>query len=140
MSISVAVLHVFVSLKRSKRRNQFAGCRALASKAVLLFFCTSGCAYALLKRTATAAPLLAPTRSRQPTPALRQLRHAQPMDARAALEGLDCAHEISKILDCGLDKETLSICLALLENGVNPEACWLLCAAAAPPAPKWLCD
>lgn len=43
------------------------------------------------------------------------------MDARAALEGLDCAHEISKILDCGLDRHTLSICLALLENGVNPE-------------------
>ena len=41
-------------------------------------------------------------------------------DARAALE---TAHEISKLLDCGLDKETLSICVALIENGVNPEVC-----------------
>lgn len=34
---------------------------------------------------------------------------------------LDAAFEISKLLDCGLDRETLSICVALLENGVNPE-------------------
>lgn len=39
-----------------------------------------------------------------------------------APETLDVAHEISKILDCGLDKETLSLCLKLLETGVNPEA------------------
>ena len=32
------------------------------------------------------------------------------------------AHEISKILDTGLDKETLAILMGLLENGVNPEA------------------
>jgi len=32
------------------------------------------------------------------------------------------AHEISKILDTGLDKETLAILIGLLENGVNPEA------------------
>lgn len=37
-------------------------------------------------------------------------------------ETLDVAYEISKILDCGLDKETLSLCLKLLETGVNPEA------------------
>lgn len=42
------------------------------------------------------------------------------MDQPAA--ALECAHELSKLLDCGLDKETLSVCLALLENGVNPEA------------------
>jgi mitotic-spindle organizing protein 1 len=35
---------------------------------------------------------------------------------------LDVAHEISKILDTGLDKETLAILIGLLENGVNPEA------------------
>lgn len=35
---------------------------------------------------------------------------------------LDSAFEISKLLDCGLDKESLSICVALIENGLNPEA------------------
>jgi mitotic-spindle organizing protein 1 len=39
-----------------------------------------------------------------------------------AAEALDIAHELNKILDCGLDKESLSICIALLESGVNPEA------------------
>ena len=29
---------------------------------------------------------------------------------------------MSKILNCGLDKETLSILVGLCENGVNPEA------------------
>jgi len=37
-------------------------------------------------------------------------------------EALDVAFEINKILDCGLDKESLSVCIALLETGVNPEA------------------
>lgn len=31
-------------------------------------------------------------------------------------------HEISKLLDTGLDRETLAILVALIENGVNPEA------------------
>lgn len=39
-----------------------------------------------------------------------------------AAKALDAAAELSKLLDCGLDKETLSICIALIENGVNPEA------------------
>ncbi|KAL4429859.1 hypothetical protein ABPG77_010976 [Micractinium sp. CCAP 211/92] len=38
------------------------------------------------------------------------------------MAALDCAFELSKLLDCGLDKEALSICVALIENGVNPEA------------------
>jgi mitotic-spindle organizing protein 1 len=29
---------------------------------------------------------------------------------------------MSKLLDCGLDKESLAILIALCENGVNPEA------------------
>lgn len=37
-------------------------------------------------------------------------------------EATDIAFEISKILDCGLDKETLSVCIGLLETGINPEA------------------
>lgn len=43
------------------------------------------------------------------------------------MSALDCAFELSKLLDCGLDKEALSICVALIENGVNPEV------GAAPP-------
>lgn len=39
-----------------------------------------------------------------------------------AARALDNAHEIAKLLDCGLDKETLSTCIALIEAGVNPEA------------------
>lgn len=39
-----------------------------------------------------------------------------------AAEALDIAYEINKVLDCGLDKESLSICIALLETGINPEA------------------
>ena len=35
---------------------------------------------------------------------------------------LEIAFELSKVLDCGLDKETLSICMGLLETGVHPEA------------------
>jgi mitotic-spindle organizing protein 1 len=31
-------------------------------------------------------------------------------------------HEISTLLNTGLDRDTLSICLNLCENGVNPEA------------------
>ncbi|KAL4437408.1 hypothetical protein ABPG75_004547 [Micractinium tetrahymenae] len=38
------------------------------------------------------------------------------------MAALDCAFELSKLLDCGLDKEALSICVALIEKGVNPEA------------------
>jgi hypothetical protein len=31
-------------------------------------------------------------------------------------------HEISSILNTGLSKQALSICVSLCENGVNPEA------------------
>ncbi|RIA92925.1 mitotic-spindle organizing gamma-tubulin ring associated-domain-containing protein [Glomus cerebriforme] len=39
-----------------------------------------------------------------------------------AIETLDILHEISTLLNTGLDRDTLSICLNLCENGVNPEA------------------
>jgi len=39
-----------------------------------------------------------------------------------ARETLDIAFEISKLLDCGLDKESLAILVSLCENGVSPEA------------------
>lgn len=39
-----------------------------------------------------------------------------------AKESLEVLHEISQILNTGLDKSTLSILVSLCENGVNPEA------------------
>ncbi|GBC05982.1 hypothetical protein RclHR1_06540002 [Rhizophagus clarus] len=39
-----------------------------------------------------------------------------------AIETLDILHEISTLLNTGLDRDTLSLCLNLCENGVNPEA------------------
>ena len=43
---------------------------------------------------------------------------------------LDCVAELSKLLDTGLDRETLSICIALLETGVSPEVGRLHVSAA----------
>uniref|UniRef100_T1IH26 Mitotic-spindle organizing protein 1 n=1 Tax=Strigamia maritima TaxID=126957 RepID=T1IH26_STRMM len=40
----------------------------------------------------------------------------------AAKETFETLKEISKLLNTGLDAETLSICVRLCENGVNPEA------------------
>ncbi|KAK9359015.1 mitotic-spindle organizing gamma-tubulin ring associated-domain-containing protein [Lipomyces starkeyi] len=31
-------------------------------------------------------------------------------------------HEISLLLDTGVDKDTISLCLKLFDNGINPEA------------------
>ncbi|KAK3783014.1 hypothetical protein RRG08_015354 [Elysia crispata] len=39
-----------------------------------------------------------------------------------ATETLDILMEISRLLNTGLDEETLALCLQLCENGVNPEA------------------
>ncbi|CAG8593853.1 mitotic-spindle organizing protein 1 [Rhizophagus irregularis DAOM 181602=DAOM 197198] len=39
-----------------------------------------------------------------------------------AIETLDILHEMSTLLNTGLDRDTLSLCLNLCENGVNPEA------------------
>lgn len=39
-----------------------------------------------------------------------------------AKEAFEVVQEISKLINTGLDDETLSICLKLCENGVNPEA------------------
>lgn len=35
---------------------------------------------------------------------------------------LDIVHEIATLLDTGLDKDEVAILIALVENGVNPEA------------------
>ncbi|KAK3943514.1 mitotic-spindle organizing protein 1 [Diplogelasinospora grovesii] len=40
----------------------------------------------------------------------------------AAQQAVDILHEISTILNCHLDRRTLSICISMIENGVNPEA------------------
>jgi mitotic-spindle organizing protein 1 len=44
-----------------------------------------------------------------------------PTNADAA-RTLDLVHDISEILDCGLDREQLAVLVALIERGVNPEA------------------
>ncbi|KAL6855376.1 hypothetical protein ACO1O0_006517 [Amphichorda felina] len=40
----------------------------------------------------------------------------------AAQQAVDILHEISTILNCHLDRRTLSICISMVERGVNPEA------------------
>ncbi|KAK2066422.1 hypothetical protein P8C59_000246 [Phyllachora maydis] len=40
----------------------------------------------------------------------------------AAQQAVNILHEISEILNCHLDRRTLSICISMIENGVNPEA------------------
>ena len=39
-----------------------------------------------------------------------------------ARETLDCLHELSQLLNTGLDKKTLTACVRLLESGVHPDA------------------
>ncbi|KAI8631021.1 mitotic-spindle organizing gamma-tubulin ring associated-domain-containing protein [Xylariaceae sp. FL1651] len=41
---------------------------------------------------------------------------------QAAQQAVDILHEISTILNCHLDRRTLSVCISMVENGVNPEA------------------
>ncbi|PNY27958.1 Mitotic-spindle organizing protein 1 [Tolypocladium capitatum] len=40
----------------------------------------------------------------------------------AAQQAVDVLHEIGTILNCQLDRRALSICISLIERGVNPEA------------------
>ncbi|KAF4634977.1 hypothetical protein G7Y89_g3127 [Cudoniella acicularis] len=42
--------------------------------------------------------------------------------AAQARQVIDVFHEISTLLNADLDRQTLSICISLIENGVNPEA------------------
>ncbi|CAM9556339.1 unnamed protein product [Laminaria digitata] len=37
-------------------------------------------------------------------------------------DSIDVLHEVSTILDTGLDRKTLSLLLELIESGANPEA------------------
>ncbi|KAM4060621.1 mitotic-spindle organizing gamma-tubulin ring associated domain-containing protein [Hirsutella rhossiliensis] len=40
----------------------------------------------------------------------------------AAQQAVDILHEISILLNSHLDRRTLSICISMIERGVNPEA------------------
>ena len=42
--------------------------------------------------------------------------------ALTAQQAIDVVYEMSELLNTGLDRQTLSILVALTENGVNPEA------------------
>ncbi|KAK7420154.1 hypothetical protein QQZ08_010510 [Neonectria magnoliae] len=46
----------------------------------------------------------------------------EPDKHAAAQQAVDILHEISTILNCQLDRRTLSICISMIERGVNPEA------------------
>ncbi|KAL9034067.1 MAG: hypothetical protein Q9214_007216, partial [Letrouitia sp. 1 TL-2023] len=41
---------------------------------------------------------------------------------QAAREVIDILTEVSALLNTHLDRPTLSLCVSLIENGVNPEA------------------
>ncbi|EPS31818.1 Mitotic-spindle organizing protein 1 [Penicillium oxalicum] len=46
-----------------------------------------------------------------------------PVDKRqAAREVIDILQEISELLNTNLDRTELSLCVSLIENGVNPDA------------------
>jgi len=46
-----------------------------------------------------------------------------PVDKHAAArEVIDILQEISTLLNTQLDRQTLSLCVSMIENGVNPEA------------------
>ncbi|ORY39087.1 hypothetical protein BCR33DRAFT_720336 [Rhizoclosmatium globosum] len=45
------------------------------------------------------------------------------MDKQAAAkEALSIVHQVSQLLETGLDKDALAVCVALIEQGVDPEA------------------
>jgi mitotic-spindle organizing protein 1 len=53
-----------------------------------------------------------------------------------AKEAVDALHEISGLLDTGLDRKALALIVALCEHGVNPEALAAVireCQKARPP-------
>jgi mitotic-spindle organizing protein 1 len=77
------------------------------------------CARSAAQRSArsSAAPIIfPPPRSHAKTLAFASFSFARPQNARAV------AFEISRLLDTGLDKETLSVLISLVESGVHPEA------------------
>ncbi|KAG0372514.1 MAG: mitotic-spindle organizing gamma-tubulin ring associated-domain-containing protein [Linnemannia gamsii] len=49
-------------------------------------------------------------------------REQQQRQQQEARQAMDILTEMSSILNTGLDRETLSVCVSLCESGVNPEA------------------
>ncbi|KAJ8367514.1 hypothetical protein AAFF_G00316960 [Aldrovandia affinis] len=47
---------------------------------------------------------------------------ASAVDPNAFRETMDVLMEMSRLLNTGLDMESLSICVRLCEQGINPEA------------------
>ncbi|KAF1356954.1 mitotic-spindle organizing protein associated with a ring of gamma-tubulin 1 [Delphinella strobiligena] len=41
---------------------------------------------------------------------------------KAARDTIDILHDISHLLNTNLDRQSLSYCVSLIENGVNPDA------------------
>ena len=56
-------------------------------------------------------------------------------DVAKAKQALDTLYEISNILGTGLDKETLSILVALCETGARAFSFWRRRRSALPPLP-----
>ena len=44
------------------------------------------------------------------------------LDNEDSKETLEILYEMSQILNCGLNRETLNILITMIEKGVNPEA------------------
>ena len=55
-------------------------------------------------------------------PAEHRMADSASSQVLEAREAFNILLEISKLLNTGLDPETLTICIQLCENGVNPEA------------------
>ncbi|KAI7816396.1 mitotic-spindle organizing protein 1 [Gamsiella multidivaricata] len=52
----------------------------------------------------------------------REQQRRQQCQQQEARQAMDILAEMSSILNTGLDREMLSICVSLCESGVNPEA------------------
>nr|GLL36684.1 mitotic-spindle organizing protein 1B [Ipomoea trifida] len=52
----------------------------------------------------------------------QSVKNMDPEAARTSRDSLDLAFHMSNILDTGLDRQTLSILIALCDMGLNPEA------------------
>lgn len=52
----------------------------------------------------------------------QQQQQISALEFDEAKETMEILHEMSQILNCGLDQRSLTILAGLIENGVNPEA------------------
>ena len=55
-----------------------------------------------------------------PNTSFQSVTNASSNDTRDAMEALQLIEELANILHVGLDKETLTLCIRLMENGINP--------------------